>query len=86
MCESRESMLTPSRRTLVKAAAASVGLLAACRPRATPSLPTESASATALTLPPLTKEWRDRLTPDQFLELAKEGNQRFREGTMISRD
>ncbi len=34
----------------------------------------------------LTKEERDRMTPDQVLEELKKGNERFRAGKMVSRD
>ena len=74
-----------SRRALIRTVAGA-GLLTACGGRASRILPQEAAPVTNLTLPPLTKERRDQLTPDQFLELAKEGNQRFQEGTMITRD
>ena len=75
---------TQSRRTILRSAAGA-GLLAACgrTPRRTPE---DDQPVTDLTLPPLTKERRDQLTPDQFLAFAKEGNQRFREGAMITRD
>jgi carbonic anhydrase len=34
----------------------------------------------------LTKNARDRMTPDQVLDGLKKGNERFRSGTMVSRD
>lgn len=41
----------------------------------------DTARATALT-----KEQRDRLTPDQIIELMKRGNERFRNGKMRAHD
>jgi len=74
-----------SRRALIKTAAAA-GLLTACGGRKSHITPQEAAPVTNLTLPPLTRERRDQFTPDQLLVLMKEGNQRFREGAMITRD
>jgi carbonic anhydrase len=34
----------------------------------------------------LTKDQRDKLTPDQVIDGLKKGNERFRSGTMVSRD
>ena len=74
----------PSRRTMLRTAAGA-GLLAGCG-RSPRTVPEGDQPVTNLTLPPLTRERRDQLTPDQFLAFAKEGNQRFREGAMITRD
>lgn len=89
MCESLIPDRTPSRRTFVKLSslAAGVGWLGACSGGGTQTAPATAAPAlTELTLPPLTEARRDELSPDQILEAAKEGNRRFREGGMISRD
>jgi carbonic anhydrase len=74
-----------SRRALIRTAAAA-GLLTACGERGQHTPTQEAPIITNLTLPPLTMERRDQLTPDTFLEFAKEGNKRFREGAMITRD
>jgi carbonic anhydrase len=66
------------RRAILKSALgfAAVGLVGGV-PTLFPSL----AEAAALT-----KEQRDRLTPDRIIELMKEGNERFRTGKMQSHD
>jgi carbonic anhydrase len=60
--------------------AAALGACAVHRP---PSLPAQGLTkATG----PMTKEERDRMTPDQVIDQLKKGNERFRTGTMIGRD
>jgi carbonic anhydrase len=50
-----------------------------------PAAPALAQTATGRT-GPLTKEQRDRMTPGQILDELKKGNERFRAGTMASRD
>ncbi|WP_267220445.1 carbonic anhydrase family protein [Dyella silvae] len=66
------------RRTLLKSA---LGLTALGLLGGVPALIPGVAEAAALT-----KEQRDRLSPDQIIALMKEGNERFRTGKMQSHD
>jgi carbonic anhydrase len=74
---------SPSRRVFFRTstAAAAMGLLAAWG-----SNEAESAVPQEPPVVALTKEARNRMTPDQILAMWKEGNLRFREGQMIQRD
>lgn len=69
-----------SRRAFVKTSTAAAGALL-CAWGAGPQLAGAQEPPSALT-----KEARDKLTPDQILAKWKEGNQRFREGRKIQRD
>jgi carbonic anhydrase len=51
-----------------------------------PAATSLSAQVGTKTADALTKEERDRLTPSQVIESLKEGNERFRSGTMSCRD
>jgi carbonic anhydrase len=53
---------------------------------AVPAAASLSAQVGTKTAGALTKEERDRLTPSQVLESLKDGNERFRSGTMSCRD
>ncbi|HEY2807470.1 MAG TPA: carbonic anhydrase family protein [Steroidobacteraceae bacterium] len=68
----------PTRRQLLKSAA---GLAALGALGATSLILSPAVSAAALT-----QEQRDRLTPDQILELLERGNERFRTGKMQAHD
>lgn len=65
---------------------------AGCTP--TPSQPPRSDDSASvsdnddqpLVQPPLTREERDNLTPDEVLQTLKDGNQRFASGTLTKRD
>jgi carbonic anhydrase len=67
-----------SRRALLKSAAgiATLGVIAA------PLLGVPERSDAAA----LTKDMRDKLTPDQIIETMKQGNERFRTGKMSAQD
>ena len=69
-----------SRRTFIKTSTAAGGALL-CALGARPQLAGAQEVPVALT-----REVRDKLTPDQILAKLKEGNQRFREGRKIQRD
>lgn len=89
MCESLASARTPSRRTFVKLSSltAGVGWLGACGGGGTQTAPaTATPAPTELTLPPLTEARRNELSPEDIVKAAQEGNRRFHEGGMISRD
>jgi carbonic anhydrase len=66
------------RRTVLKS---TLGLVALGMAGGVPALLPSLAEAAALT-----KEQRDRLTPDQIIALMKEGNERFRSGKMQAHD
>ncbi len=87
MCESdknhpEQCVHLPSRRAFVKAstAAAAAGLLGASGAHAAD---TTAKGPVAMAL---TKEARDKMTPDQILQKWKDGNLRFLEGRKIQRD
>lgn len=67
-------------------------LLCGCDQNLTPANSTaDHTSGTEAEVKPLvervlTREERDQLTPDEVLELLKQGNQRFAAGTLTSRD
>src|SRR5580704_9700439 len=67
-----------SRRVLLKSA---MGVATACIVSAPLLGVSEQSDAAALT-----KELRDQLTPDQIIELMKQGNERFRAGKMAPHD
>jgi carbonic anhydrase len=67
-----------SRRVLLKSA---MGVATACIVSAPLLGVSEQSDAAALT-----KELRDKLTPDQIIELMKQGNERFRAGKMAPHD
>ena len=48
------------------------------------AIPTKAALA--LEVPAMTKEARSQLTPEQALELLKDGNERFVSGKMLKRE
>jgi carbonic anhydrase len=75
---SAPSMHCESRRGLLKSAMgiASLGVIGA------PLLSAPKLSAAAA----LTKDMRDSLTPDQVIEMMKQGNERFRAGKMSTHD
>jgi carbonic anhydrase len=77
-----------SRRVFFKTstAAAAIGLLGASGVKADETKPAGSAAAQEPAIVALTKEARDRMTPDQIIEMWKQGNLRFREGRKIQRD
>ncbi len=87
MCESRSLDRAPSRRTFVRVSslAAGVGWLGACS-GGVQQAPAAETSAAEVVMRPLTEARRNELSPEQIVELAKEGNRRFREGGMVSRD
>lgn len=66
--------------------------LSGCAPNSTqPQGPDDLASSTSsaekpLVQQPLTREERDKLTPDDVLQSLKEGNERFASGTLTTRD
>lgn len=70
-----------SRRDFVKtsSAVASAGLLSACGVREAYREPSEAAISNE-SVRPLSKQERNALTPDQIIQRAKEGNNRFRAG------
>jgi carbonic anhydrase len=91
MSESEKTNLDrlPSRRAFLttSAAAAALGLLAACDTKPAETKPAEVAAPPQE--PPivvLTKEARDQMTADQIIAKWKDGNTRFREGRKIQRD
>jgi len=67
-----------SRRALLKSA---MGIAAACIISAPLLGVSERSDAAALT-----KDMRDKLTPDQIIEMMKQGNERFRSGKMSPHD
>lgn len=69
-------MTQPDRRSTLRLILVTPLALASSRLSAS-----DTARATALT-----KEQRDRLTPDQIIELMKRGNERFRSGKMRAHD
>ena len=77
-----------SRRVFFKrsTAAAAFGLLGAPGVKADETKPAGSPAVQEPPVVALTKEARDRMTPDQIIEKWKEGNLRFREGRKIQRN
>jgi carbonic anhydrase len=67
-----------SRRTLLRS---TLGIATACMVSVPLLGVSEQAGAAALT-----KELRDQLTPDQIIDLMKQGNERFRAGKMAPHD
>ena len=55
-------------------------------PAMTAALAIPTKTAFGLEVPAMTKEARSQLTPDQALELLKDGNERFLSGNMLQRD
>ena len=78
-CCSANCLAIPGRRSLLKSA---LGLSA----MAALGGPTLLDAAEASNAAALTKEERDRLTPEQVLERLKAGNERFRSGKMQAHD
>jgi carbonic anhydrase len=75
---SLESKHCGSRRALLKSAAG----IAACSAIGAPLLGVPALSYAAA----LSKDQRDKLTPDQIIEAMKQGNERFRTGKMTQHD
>jgi len=76
-CQSPEQPFLARRNFLLASGAISLGALTGC-------------SQTTMTNPirriALTKERRDQLSPDDLIQLAKEGNERFRNGKLQPQD
>jgi carbonic anhydrase len=79
---------SPSRRVFLRTstAAAAMGLLVGWGSNETETKAAEIAAPQEPPVVALTKEARDRMTPDQIIAMWKEGNLRFREGRKIQRD
>ncbi|MBE0437039.1 MAG: carbonic anhydrase [Methylomicrobium sp.] len=76
-----------SRRHFIagSSAAVSASLLSACGVKTT-DINTSTAEVSNDILLPLSREVRDALSPEQIIQRAKEGNQRFRTGRKRNRD
>mgnify|MGYP003393412898 CR=1 FL=1 len=85
-CHTAEQPSLARRNFMLSSALLSAGALAGCSTGNVASKSAQDISKTAIRNTALTKERRDALSPDELIQIAKEGNERFRKGELKHRD